>query len=301
MSDFLRSAVRFALAVLTAATEGFRVVRREPRAFLVWTLLWMLVLLVVATIMAFGPRVVLGGPAPRGDLLGLVSHFGVRAIVIVPVLVAGWAVTTTAICRAVFDPDHRAIFHLRFGVAELRVALIHTVTALVTPLIVALILGIGAIVARPFFEAAPTMAADIAAAGLLITVCLLVWLYVRLSLIPIETFAEGRIHVSAYWPVTRGHFWYLLWTYLAVLVIAAATSAVLGAPIMLLLQSGTAAIAQPASLLQRAQLLGAAAALSAASAFFFMIPTVLMSAAQAYAYRAIAGGRPGALEAEAIA
>ena len=46
-----------------------------------------------------------------------------------------------------------------------------------------------------------------------LTVALDVWLGVRLSLIAVETFSERRFHLTAYWPVTRGRFWYLLAAY----------------------------------------------------------------------------------------
>src|SRR5262249_38285270 len=161
------------------------------------------------------------------DLLGFFRHYGVRAFLIAPLFVAGWTIMTTAICRAVFEPDARAIFHLKVGVAELRLAAINLVSMVVTPLIVTAILAGGGLVARPFLDAAPTMASEIGAVGLAISVVLLIWLYVRLSLIPIETFAEGRIHLSAYWPLARGRFWYLLVAYVIVGMVAAVVTGVI--------------------------------------------------------------------------
>jgi hypothetical protein len=287
---FISALIRLVVASFTAATEGFRVMRREPFAVVAWTFVWIGALLLTAVIVATGPRVVVGDAAAGSDLLALVEHFGVRAVLVFPIWIATWAAITTAICRAVFDPDHRAIFHLHLGKAELRIALIYVVTALAAPIVVTPILIGGGLVAKPFFDAAPTMASEIGAVGYLATVCLLSWLFVRLSLITIETFAEGRIHVTAYWPLTRGRFWYLLLAYVFVFLIAFI--------VVLVVAFVVAFAVGPELLLPATSMSPAAAAASLAlkvgvPALLFMMTTVLALSCQAYAYRVIAGGGDG--------
>jgi hypothetical protein len=291
---FLDAFWRLLIAATAAATEGVRVIRREPRAFVVWTLLWMGVLLLSGAIVAFGPKVVVGRAGAHNDLWSLIRHYGIGAAIILPLFAAAWTVMTTAICRAVFEPDQRAIFHLKIGIAELRLALINLVTMLVTPFIVSGILAAGVLVARPFLEAAPTMASEIGAVGLVASVGLLAWLFVRLSLIPIETFAEGRIHVTAYWPLTRGRFWYLFWAYVMVGALAFVTTVVIALPALVLLNLLPTGLepAAGADILRRASLLAAAAAWSFALALIAVAQNVLICSCQAYAYRYIAGPGP---------
>lgn len=264
--------------------------RREPLAFFAWTLMWVVVLLLTAVIVATGPKVVVGG---HNDLLGLITHYGVRAFLIVPILLAAWAVTTTAICRAVFIPDEKAIFHLKIGIAELRVAAIHVVTVIVTPVVVAAILAGGGLVAQPFFNAAPTMASEIGGVGLFATVCLSLWLYVRLSLIPIETFAEGRIHLTAYWPLTRGRFWYLFLAYSFVGLIVIVLAFVVAWLAVLGFGAEALGLAQSQGTLSRGQAITAIAILLAVSTVSFVFPYFLVCSCQAYAYRVIAGAGDG--------
>ena len=74
------------------------------------------------------------------------------------------------------------------------------------------------VLADPLMRALPALARDIARVGALLTVCVDVWLGVRLSLIAVETVAERRFHLSAYWPLTRGRFWYLFACYVVCFV-----------------------------------------------------------------------------------
>jgi len=110
----------------------------------------------------------------------------------------------------------------------------------------------------------------------------------------IETFAEGRIHLSAYWPLTRGRFWYLFWAYVMVAAIAITVTLIvtfLSSFALLYLTPDLQPVSR-ADILHRASLLGAAAAWSFALALVAVAQTVLICSCQAFAYRYIAGPGP---------
>ena len=198
---------------VAAAFEGLRVMRREPRAVLAWVLLWFFVFLTAAVVVAAGKRVANIGHGASGGLAELANHFGPFAAAFIVLLLVVWATTTVATFRAVLRPAERRFFFMRLGADELRVAIM-SIAAFATVLVFG---GLPAyllyVIASPFMHAVPTFARPIATVGALATVCLDIWLAVRLSLIAVETFAERRFHLAAYWPLTRGRFWYLFVAY----------------------------------------------------------------------------------------
>jgi hypothetical protein len=282
-----------ALSPFDAATEGFRVIRREPRAVLVWGALWLAALSVTALVVASGERVTPGRLGIRRDLDQIIGQFGPFAILLIALLLLAWATTTVATFRAVLRPYGRAWFYLRLGADEFRLAVM-TVSAV----ILVLFLG-GApafvllLLVSPLMEAAHAFARDIATAGAAATVCLDIWIAVRLSLIAVETFAERRFHLTAYWPLAAGRFWYLLASYLIcfvlffILLLGFAASGVL-------LETLQNAIGFPhgADPFRRLGLLALAGGFAVLTAAFFVLTTVLVCGCQAHAYRAITVDRP---------
>lgn len=276
-----------------AAFEGVRLIRREPGSALVWTLMWFGAFLLSATVLAMGQPVTLndhGGYHSFGETVG---RFGPFAAVSILVYLLIWATTTVAVYRAVLRPHERRWFFLRLGPDEARVAIMT-----VSSLILVVVFG-GApaylllVLADPFMRALPDMARDIAAIGAVATVVVDVWLGVRLSLISVETFAEKRFHLTAYWPLARGRFWYLLASYfvcfLFVFVLWLAFF-ILGGVIWTLANPDLGA----GGLLRRTSLLGVALALAALSAGFLMLSSTILCACQAYAFRTIVSdGRAG--------
>ncbi|HEY5072928.1 MAG TPA: hypothetical protein VII63_12955 [Caulobacteraceae bacterium] len=282
-----------AFSPVSAAFEGFRVLRRQPKAVLIWTLLWLAALSVMAVVVASGDRVVVARHAPHRNLWEITRQFGPFAVVFIAMLLVIWASTTVATFRAVLQPERKESFFLRLSADELRLAIM-TITA------VGLVLVAGGAPAfllfalvSPLMAAAPTFARDVATLGAVATVWLDIWLAVRLSLIAVETFAEGRFHLTAYWPLTRGRFWYLMASYaicfaifflfliffgLAGLLLGAVQNAV-GLPVGL-------------DLVRRTVLLGLAGFLALLTAGFFVVSTTLFCACQAHAFRAIVATHP---------
>jgi hypothetical protein len=283
------------LSPTSAALEGFRVMRREPRAVLTWMLLWLVALSLTATVLAAGHRVVISDSGSYRSLHQVAERFGSFAAVFISLFLLVWTTTTVAAYRAVLFPSDRRAFYLRLGADELRLAIM-TISA--SALIV--ILG-GApaflvyVLASPFMAAVPMFARYIATIGVFATVALDIWLGVRLSLIAVETFAERRFHLTAYWPVTQGRFWYLLGAYAVCFFLFFAVVLLFGLVGLALpaVQSivGTPSGADP---LRRGAYLALAGLLAILTSAFFVVSTTLLCACQAHAFRAIVGeGKAG--------
>jgi hypothetical protein len=144
------------------------------------------------------------------------------------------------------------------------------------------------VLADPIMRALPEMARDIATLGALATVGVDIWLGVRLSLIAVETFAERRFHLTAYWPLTKGRFWYLLAAYFLCFLIVFALSVgffMVGGLIFALANPDLGA----GNLLRRTSVLGLAAVLAILTAGFWLDSTTVFCACQAFAFREIVG------------
>jgi len=125
-------------------------------------------------------------------------------------------------------------------------------------------------------------------AGAVATGCLEVWIAVRLSLMAVHTFAEGRFHIVGYWTLTRGRFWRLLASYLLVFLEIVGVLAAL-ALVVILFGWAAAFIGAPHGVdaWRRGLLLALAVIAALISAFLFVVPTLLVCACQAFAYRQI--------------
>lgn len=269
--------------------------RREPRSVAVWTLLWAAALVSIAVLK---PRIDGGDVLTRGRVDWtwnlILQSFGPFALVFITILLLVWVVTTTAVFRSVLRPEERDRFYLQLGLDEFRNALFSFVAFIVGPLV-----G-GALAGAVFFMFTPLLAAQtpltryVTVVGSLITGCLGVWLGVRLSLIAVETFAERRFHLSAYWPLARGRFWRLLAAYLIIVWIFFAATIPLGVAGYLIFGVFNAVQSLPSNLdlLRRTLLFGMVGAEAMLAGAVFMLPSILIGACQAYCFRALADDSP---------
>jgi hypothetical protein len=280
-----------------AAIEGFRLMRREPRATLVWALLWLAALLSSASVAASGAKVVVSEHRAFRNFSDITHSFGPFAAVFVCLFLLVWATTTVATYRAVLRPHDRRYFFLRLGIDELRVAVMTVVT-----FVLVLVFG-GApayllyVIASPFMRAIPALAREIATLGAILTVCLDIWLGVRLSLLAVETFAERRFHLAAYWPLTRGKFWYLFIAYFIFFLIFFLLSILSFSLGSYLFQTafdiGLVRVGL-SDVLRRASVLGLAGLLAILTVIFWVMSSTLFCACQAKAFRTIVGeGKAG--------
>ena len=280
-----------AFSPVSAALEGFRVMRREPKAVLYWIAVWALALAAIATIKALGGPIV---KAPNRDSVGIIRSYGRFATILAPAVLALWVMNTATVYRAVLRPGEHGWHLFKLGSDEARIAVI---SAIGTVLIVAFG-GVPAyllfVLFSPIFAAAPSQNWMIAVAGAITTVVLEIWIGVRFSLAPVQTFAERRFPLSSFWAFTRGSAWRLLGAYLLV-VLEIAVFFVAFAGIGLLLEPAFAAVLRwhGPRLAQQLLILGVLVPVAAlSSAVAFVIPSTLICGAQAFAYRAILGAQP---------
>ncbi len=283
-----------ALSPAAAATEGVRLMRREPTAVLVWMLLWLGVLSIAAGVVASGERIAVSDHRTFRSLSDIVHGFGPFAAVFVGLFLLLWATTTVATYRAVLRPADGRYFFLRLGIDELRVVIM-TVTAFI------LVLAFGGIptyllyvLLSPIMRALPSFTREIATGGALATVCVDIWLGVRLSLIAVETFAERRFHLTAYWPLARGRFWYLFVSYFLFFLMFFVLT------VLFFIVGGFLFEMAPAHIgagdwLQRSGILALAGMLAVLTVCFWVISSTLFCACQAHAFRAIVGGGKGSV------
>lgn len=268
-----------------AALEGLRMTRRKPLVVLAWAACYFAMLVALGLVVAFAfggtVRADLALLSRTNDLRELIDIVARRKGTLLPLIalaVALQSVITVAIMRAVLRPDERRLAYLRIGAEEGRqfiVALVGWVVALVVTalpsavlvLIGAGLISLGAVETNRWVE----VLGAIAVAGLSI------WAGVRLSLLSITTFAEGRLSLRRTWALTDHHFWHLLGMYaLAVILtilVGLAQTVVSG---LILAFSG--GITNPIML----ALSGLATMLLAP--FFFTIQMVILTAAPARAY-----------------
>lgn len=288
------------LSAVEAALEGLRVVRREPWAVAYWVAVWAVALALIATV-----RLATGALAPvrpSADGLDTFRRFGPLALVLAPTLFVLWVMTTATVYRAVLRPGEHGWHLFKLGPDEARIAAINVVEAvLLTPLgIVPAYLLL--VLLNPIFAVAPGFSRAIAVGGFLATILIDAWLAVRLSLLPVQTFAARGFPVGAYWGFARGRFWKMLLMYLLVvvevfgfLIVSVAALAAVGflADVTIAWHDG--------GLLHSAALWVLVVVLAVLTAILFVGPLILVCGCQANAYRAIAAEREAPAGATAAA
>jgi hypothetical protein len=268
-----------------AALEGVRMTRRKPLVLLAWAACYfaMLVVLGLVVAFAFGGSVradlaLLSRTNDLGELVGIVARRQGTLLPLIALAVALQSVITVAIMRAVVRPEDRRLAYMRAGQEEARqfvVALVGWVVTLVVTalpsavlvLIGAGLINLGAVQTNRWVE----VLGAIAVAGLSI------WFGIRLSLLSITTFAEGKLDLRRTWALTDRHFWHLLGMYAVAFVITflVGLAQTIVAGTILSLSGGVTNLVMLA-------LTGLANLLLAP--FFFTIQMVILTAAPARAY-----------------
>lgn len=268
-----------------AALEGVRMTRRKPLVVLAWAACYfaMLVVLGLVVAFAFGGTVradlaLLSRTNDLGELFDIIARRQGTLLPLIAFAVALQSVISVAIMRAVLRPQERRLAYLRAGPEEARqfvVALVGWVVALVVTalpsavlvLIGAGLISLGAVQTNRWVE----VLGAIAVAGLSI------WAGVRLSLLSITTFAEGKLSLRRTWTLTDHHFWHLLGMYAVavVLTILVGVAQTVVSGLILALSGG---VTNPIML----ALSGLATMLLAP--FFFTVQMVILTAAPARAY-----------------
>ena len=273
-----------------AALEGLRVVRREPWAVLYWIAVWALALAAIGAIKAVG-----GGPVARGshrDTLGIIRSYGPLGMVLVPSLLALWVMNTATVYRAVLRPGEHGWHLFKLGADEARIAAVSAGGAV----LIAIFSGVPAyllfVLFSPIFEAAPGLNRPIAVVGTISTIVLDFWIIVRLSLVPVQTFAEQRFPLNQYWPFARRRAWTLFLSYMLVaiemLVVIVALLLIGGWVLDALIHAINAWSGPP--IWRRVLMLALVPFVALQAAAVSVALSVLLGGCQAYAYRAIHAG-----------
>ena len=212
-----------AFSATNAATEGFRIVRREPWTVASWAAVVFVFSLASTVLMIplMGPM--LAGmtsaqPVPQAQALARLGDALKVEGVFVPIALISIAVFSCAVYRAVLRPDDRRFARLRIGGDELRMVLLMVVVSLIA------LVGFVVLVVVLVVVGGVAVALTKASNGVVMVVTVVVvygamlwgfiWLGVRLSLAGPMTFAQRRLRITSAWKLTRGRFWPLLGSYL---------------------------------------------------------------------------------------
>jgi membrane protease YdiL (CAAX protease family) len=185
------------LSIGSAALEGLRLIGRRPSAILAWALAYFLLGIVPAFAWAWH-RAQLG--AAHDNLAQSISLLTSSAQW---VTLPASAVLYTAIYRAVLAPDQTSLASLRLGAAELRQFLLLLLRigvifalAFACAFGAGFAVGLGAIIPKP-----AGWVVQVTGVVVMLAAAIVVWL--RLSMAPPMTFAEGRFRFFESWAFTR--------------------------------------------------------------------------------------------------
>jgi hypothetical protein len=212
-----------------AALEGFRLTREKPLAVLVWAVVRLLYLAAHialftstqsgALLAQISTQPVDQTPEQAMKMLGLMGQAAPALIAILALALAFYAITSTAVLRAVLTPLDRAYFYLRISTQEVRQ------------------LGLAVLIFGAFFLYAAAIeivsylligaAKGLGSVGLPLEILVIIgvaaaFLYpaIRLSIAPAMTFADRKVTLFRAAFVTKGQFWQMLGTYVLALLLA---------------------------------------------------------------------------------
>jgi hypothetical protein len=196
------------ISVSDAVRCGFGLLRREWRAVLVWSGLYL-----VASLAAYGVLIgewaTFSNPEIDGAELGRLESKALGwNLLSIALSQAATVLTLCAVIRAVLHPEDRGFFYLKLSAGELWVAIASLAGAVLVlaPLLPALVLGSAAYGGMPEgSDLTPLMLAAFAAG--LAGIVAAIWIGVRLTpLLPLA-FEQKRVPVKEAWRLTRGHVW----------------------------------------------------------------------------------------------
>lgn len=204
-----------------AALEGFRITRENPRAFAWWVGVSFLVSILGAFVTVLMPPHVRNAlETLRAEETPDLATLGDALVAVAPLFVFGLAfqcMMAAAIYRVIFRHGDSRFGYLRLGKDELRLMALTLIFVVLTILLaVALTMGAAIVIAIASF-AGRGLAVSVGAVAELVSLGVVVYVLVRLSLAPPATFAERRIRIRESWTLTHGVFWRLFGAYLLAL------------------------------------------------------------------------------------
>jgi len=198
-----------------AIGAGFRLIGREPLAFLAWALALLLVG-VLPTFWAFSQIFGMVGEIARVMPEGATDRpppeflrLQARMMQVQPVLlvssILSFTLVTSAILRAALGFDEKTFFYFRIGSREMWLTLVSlAIYAFYLVGVFALLIPVGVVAAIAAVAKAKALfwllpVAVIASFGVGL------WALLRVSLAPVMSFSENTFLLFESWPLTRGH------------------------------------------------------------------------------------------------
>jgi len=213
-----------AIAPGAAVAEGFALIRREPRAVMVWGLLIMAVFAVIFGGYASFFAGMIIDPPPSGELNSqqaaaffgrMVASEGLAMLGIL-IAIALRPVLSAAVLRAVLHPEDRRLAYLRISMAELYLLAVAFIVGFGANLIVLpfmMMLGVAG-----FLVYARQWIAAIVVGVVVVLACMsgLIYVMLRMSLVGPMIVDDEKFHLVDAWRLTKGHVGRLLGTGLLV-------------------------------------------------------------------------------------
>jgi hypothetical protein len=272
-----------------AALEGLRVIKREPMAVVYWVAVWAVALAIIATV-----RLATGSPtaAHSTEIVGVIRRYGPLAIVLAPTVLALWIMTTATVYRAVLRPGEHGWHLFKLGPDEARIAILSALETVVLGLLGGVPAYLLLVLLNPIFELAPSLNRLTTVVGFVATILIDMWIAVRLSLAPAQTFAQRGFPFGDYWGFARGRYWRLLASY-ALVALEVLAFLLLSVIVGLVFGTLTEAVINwhDPGLLRRIVLWVLVPILAILTAIVWVVPLILICGCQAYAYRTIAAAR----------
>jgi hypothetical protein len=294
-----------------ALFAGFRLIGREPAAFLVWCVICF-ALGIAPQMLSVGPTLqMMGALAAGGDVAGPeILAAQQRMMAYQPLIylssLALMALIPAAVFRAVLMPEDRGFLYLRLGAREFWLVVI--VLVMVVMYFVAIIAGMIPFLIVIFIvgmASAGGEAAGVAAGGLVAVVMILAliaiifWGLLRFSFAPVMAFADRTFRLTESWTLTKGRAWKMFLVGLAAFAITMLVEVVVLGGLFIaaggpagVTAMGSAWVQDPAAALQQLGVPWVAAAIVAMT-LFSGAAYVLWAAAWADMYRQL---RPAVAE-----
>ena len=210
-----------------AIASGFRLIGAKPGLILVWGLTYVLLAVIpqflligrfLPDLLIFYRDALQSASAdtmatPSDDLVQMQAQIArYQPLQIVAGLI-GAAIVHSAIYRAILEPENDRYFYLRLGAQELWVGVV-SVLLIVAILLAVLAMAIPAALLTAIVGSV-TGGPSSWAAGLMIFLLfcviagLAIWIWLRLSMAPLASFAERRLRLFESWEMTKGLGWRL--------------------------------------------------------------------------------------------
>lgn len=200
-----------------AALEGFRISRENPRAFAQWVAVSFGVSVLGALVTVSMPARVRHaietlGAEETPDLQTFLAAFAAVS----PLFLFGLifqCMMAAAIYRLIFRHDDSRYGYLRLGLDELRLMVLTVIFGVFAILLLAGVTLVASVIAGLASMGGTGVAVRVGAVAELVSIFVVAYVLVRLSLAPAATFAERRIRFFESWTLTHRQFWRLLGAY----------------------------------------------------------------------------------------